>query len=796
MACTATRRCSTPPHALLRVDMQRQQQRSQILQPLQMTKQQLEHQEQQQRLPQQHRRSRPIGCVERLIAYENDRQLCDIADVKRTAKGNTENEPAPEPCYSTGTCGSNAVASAVTESAVQSDSNSKEAVQIVEMAATHVELAIKTAQELCSRRNVTSVSRRASDGSKRSDCALVTHGAGQIGDSGTPLVSRSSKGCGLARRDRMTDATDRSRSLIVIGHQRSVSPMSPNSGFEQAVGRGAPESGGVQKSVAVRGARSCRPVTVSPIGRLSRDAGVGCKAGSLLLRPPRPSTESHACVNEVSVGESDVPCGHSKGASRRSTVHFSRSPRSRAPFVPDCNGVLPQPLPLPRRLKKGEDSPEGVVARSPPADTSSIVNQLMSPRQNAVSRAMRTPPATPTSASRRLLRRSSSNPATSSTDASLCVQQQAVPRVTTQVAADRSPSAAHRSPSFRSGPRHGEPPSVAESLTVPSEQLAVPSDDKTRLSQQRVKRIHLEWLEDVLRPRARVNPTSGTSDRRNARMQAGIEEEASVLFEDITFDEALGAGSFGAVWKGTCRAQVVAIKQCRVGDRKEATILLEEIRQLQQLRHPRLVSFLGHCDRPPHVVLLMEYMPGGSLHALLFGSSRRCVTFAVKLRMAGQVAEGLTYLHSLAVVHRDLKTMNIVLDAELNCKICDFGLTVTLERTHLTVVSLQGSPRYMAPEQFEAKAKITEKVDIWQIGCVMLELFCLSLPFSHCSNMAQIATELLIRQRSPSVPSEADPSVRALITACLRLKPQARPAAAAIEEALGGVIKLSNDGGC
>jgi mitogen-activated protein kinase kinase kinase len=199
---------------------------------------------------------------------------------------------------------------------------------------------------------------------------------------------------------------------------------------------------------------------------------------------------------------------------------------------------------------------------------------------------------------------------------------------------------------------------------------------------------------------------------------------------------------------------------------------------------------LGFCNRPPHIYLLMEFMPGGSLHAALFGSSAKRIKlpFAKKADMALQVAEGLTYLHSLSVVHRDLKTMNIILDVESNCKICDFGLTITLEKTHLTVRHMQGSPRYMAPEQFESSAKITEKVDIWQMGCVMLELFCHYVPFKQAHGVQQIATELLLKRRPPHCPAEADPRVRALIQACLRIDPKPRPWAAILVEALNCVL--------
>jgi len=282
----------------------------------------------------------------------------------------------------------------------------------------------------------------------------------------------------------------------------------------------------------------------------------------------------------------------------------------------------------------------------------------------------------------------------------------------------------------------------------------------------------------------------GHFGRREVRRPKSTAEDSDVLFEEISLEQPIGAGSFGAVFRGRCRGEVVAVKKCKLDDPKDADMLLMEVRYLQKLRHPRLVSFLGCCNRPPHVLMLIEFMEGGSLHALLFGKSKRSLSFAVKARMAQQVAEGLCYLHDISIVHRDLKTANIVLDAELNCKICDFGLTITLENTHMTVRSLQGSPRYMAPEQFEATARITEKVDIWQMGCVLLELFCLKVPFADAKGVQQVAGELLVRRRPPPVPADADPRARSFVQACLRIEAKQRPSADSLEQALSIVREV------
>jgi serine/threonine protein kinase len=299
----------------------------------------------------------------------------------------------------------------------------------------------------------------------------------------------------------------------------------------------------------------------------------------------------------------------------------------------------------------------------------------------------------------------------------------------------------------------------------------------------RVRASFVARLEDMLQP---VQKPVVPAKKVRPKILDG-DGDRDVDLEALKFGEAIGAGSFGAVHKATYGNQVVAVKQCKCGDPEDAAMIQDEIRYLQRLRHPRLVSFVGSCSKPPHVFLILEYMAGGSLSNVLFVKKKQ-LDLLQRATMGLQVCEGLAYLHDNSVVHRDLKTMNIVLDQQLNCKICDFGLTVTLERTHITIHALQGSPRYMAPEQFSKDAKITEKVDIWQMGCVFMELFCLVLPFSSCKSLEHVATELLFKKRPPSIPSDADPRARILIAACLRIQSEKRPSAAALTDVLDLVV--------
>jgi len=364
----------------------------------------------------------------------------------------------------------------------------------------------------------------------------------------------------------------------------------------------------------------------------------------------------------------------------------------------------------------------------------------------------------------------------------------------------RSCHARSRSPVMRSTPDVVE----RRTSTTPSTRAEQSSSGTPRESVNSVLRTHasprarpatpmvsrvdsrlIEVVNDLLRPPQPLQTRSaGEQDQVTEAAQAVAQQTTSVelTYDQMCLQEPIGSGSFGTVWRGSYEGEVVAVKQCLINDARDKETLRGELRCLRRFSHPRLVSFLGCCSQGTNFFILMEFMSGGSLHELLF--KKQCkLEFPEQARMSGEVCQGLSYLHNLGVVHRDLKTMNIVLDDLWRCKICDFGLTLMLEKSHCTVRALQGSPRYMAPEQFEAVVKITNKVDIWQFGCVLLELCCRHVPFSNCAGIQQIATELLVRRKPPAIPSEADPRARVVISACLRMRPHMRPTSEALEKA-------------
>jgi len=241
-----------------------------------------------------------------------------------------------------------------------------------------------------------------------------------------------------------------------------------------------------------------------------------------------------------------------------------------------------------------------------------------------------------------------------------------------------------------------------------------------------------------------------------------------ILPQDLQFGPQLGAGGSAQVFRGSFRGQEVAIKKISGLTHLEA--MKKEILALRRLRHPRLVRFIGACIQPPLLLVLTEFMPGGSLHDRLFGkNAHRPLMPTQKFNISVQMAEGLSFLHAWKVVHRDLKSMNILLDGSGNAKICDFGLAQQMEATHMTrkQEGEGGSPRYMAPECFNPTlGNLTEKIDIWAMGCILIEVFGGILPYHDCQTMAQLSVRITLEQRPPDIPAAVPAAVAALIKRC------------------------------
>ncbi|KAG8364012.1 hypothetical protein BUALT_Bualt19G0082000 [Buddleja alternifolia] len=190
---------------------------------------------------------------------------------------------------------------------------------------------------------------------------------------------------------------------------------------------------------------------------------------------------------------------------------------------------------------------------------------------------------------------------------------------------------------------------------------------------------------------------------------------------------AIGTGGYGKVYRGTLpNRQVVAIKRAQHGSTQGGLEFKTEIEFLSRVHHKNVVSLVGFCFDQGEQMLVYEYITNGSLKDSLMGISGISLDWMRRLRIALGAAKGLHYLHDLAnppIIHRDIKSNNILLDERLNAKVADFGLSKLMgepEKGHVTT-QVKGTMGYLDPEYYMT-LQLTEKSDVYSFGVLLFEL--------------------------------------------------------------------------
>ncbi|KAL2651430.1 hypothetical protein R1flu_019558 [Riccia fluitans] len=198
----------------------------------------------------------------------------------------------------------------------------------------------------------------------------------------------------------------------------------------------------------------------------------------------------------------------------------------------------------------------------------------------------------------------------------------------------------------------------------------------------------------------------------------------------------VGEGGFGIVYKGVLKETrcPVAIKRLSQSARQGAREFMAEVKIISQLRHRNLVQLLGWCYEKDELLLVYEYMPNGDLGGLIYADNPKTnLSWEQRYNIFCGVATALVYLHEeweQRVVHRDVKTSNVMLDSNLNARVGDFGLARLSAHSQAPQSTLvAGTLGYLAPE-FNTSGKATNKTDVYGFGVVVLEVTCAKRPLS------------------------------------------------------------------
>ncbi|GLE07132.1 hypothetical protein PINS_up017100 [Pythium insidiosum] len=269
---------------------------------------------------------------------------------------------------------------------------------------------------------------------------------------------------------------------------------------------------------------------------------------------------------------------------------------------------------------------------------------------------------------------------------------------------------------------------------------------------------------------------------------------------ELTVSQLLSRGTFGEVFLGHFHGRRVAVKRLapeRRQDEYERSAFLSEATLMATLQHERIIQFVGVAwDDPLDVHVVTEFMDGGDLRTLLqtFDSQGRPVGFdACKLQIARHVIEGLAYLHSLqpAVLHRDLKSRNVLLSADAQrAKLIDFGVSrLRADQNSSTMTTCVGTLRWMAPEVMVG-GRYGESADVFSFGVVLSELDTHEIPYNLLPEGA-VVVHVYEGTLQVRFHRESDAEIVRLARDCMAYEPAQRPSASEVAQRLDSIWRSS-----
>lgn len=313
------------------------------------------------------------------------------------------------------------------------------------------------------------------------------------------------------------------------------------------------------------------------------------------------------------------------------------------------------------------------------------------------------------------------------------------------------------------------------------------------------------------------NNGQGEDGERGRDTEIPIRYDWEIDSSKLIIKSVIARGTFGTVHRGIYDGLDVAVKLLDWGEEGQRTegeiaslraAFTQEVSVWHKLDHPNVTKFIGatmgaadltiltdngHVGMPRNMCcVVVEYLPGGTLKSYLIKNRRRKLAFKVVIQLALDLARGLSYLHSKKIVHRDVKTENMLLDKTRTVKIADFGVARVEASNPNDMTGETGTLGYMAPEVLNGNP-YNRKCDVYSFGICLWEIYCCDMPYPDLS-FSEVTSAVVRQNLRPEIPRCCPSSLANVMKRCWDANPDKRPE---MDEAVSmiEVIDTSRGGG-